>query len=114
LPANAESNIIPIGGDFRLTISSDGTKILKIVALHRSYLKMPINQPSSDKTKPVAGYHTHTLEEDLPPETDAAVLMLYSDKNPHYLLTRKGLFCFTGGQVVYLLSPEELKKSPQQ
>lgn len=110
LPANSESGIVPIGGDFRLTITPDGTKVVKTVALHRSYLKMPINPPVPDKAKPEGGFHTHTLEEDLPPETDAAVLMLYGDTHPHYLLTRKGLFCFTGQQVVYLMSPEELKK----
>ncbi|MBP1771576.1 MAG: hypothetical protein H6P99_739 [Holophagaceae bacterium] len=110
MPANSEPGIVPIGGDFRLTLAPDGTKILKTVALHRSYLKMPINPPNADKAKPAGGFHTHTLEEDLPPETDAAVLMLYADPHPHYLLTRKGLFCFTGNQVVYLMSPEELKK----
>lgn len=110
LPANGESNIIPIGGDFRLTMSSDGKKILNTVALHRSYLKMPIQSPSPDKSKPTGGYHTHTLEEDLPPETDVAVLKLYSENLPHYLLTRIGLFAYSNGELHYLQTAEQLKR----
>lgn len=110
LPANSESGIIPIGCDFRISISPDGKKILNTVNLHRSFLKMPLDAPvSNDKSKPVGGFHTHTLQEDLPPETDVAVFKLYNSKHPHYMATKIGLFCFSDN-IMYYLGPLEDKK----
>ncbi|WLT32326.1 hypothetical protein [Geothrix sp. PMB-07] len=111
LPANSENGIVPIGGDFRVSISPDGKKVLNTTTLHRSFLKMPTEPPpNADKSKPVGGFHTHTLQEDFPPETDVAVLKLYSSKGPHYMATRIGLFCFADNTMYYLGTLEDKKK----
>lgn len=102
LPGNMDASVIPIGGDFRITLDSTGTKILKTVTLHKSYLPMSTQGgPNGEKT--VGGYHTHTLEEDLPPETDLGVLRLYPGGVPHFLVTRFGVFKFTDQyKLIYL------------
>lgn len=104
LPANSDPNIIPIGSDYRLTISSDGKKIQNSVVLHRSFLQLPLQKNA------VGGYHTHTLQEDLPPETDLAVLKLYPGGIPHYFTTRKGMFSFDGTKLTYLGRTEDVLK----
>lgn len=104
LPANSDPTIIPIGSDFRLSISSDGKKILNSVALHQSFLQLPLQKQGA------GGFHTHTLQEDLPPETDLAVLKLYPGGTPHYFVTRKGLFSFDGTGLIFLGRTEDVLK----
>ncbi|MBS1785034.1 MAG: hypothetical protein JST24_06370 [Acidobacteria bacterium] len=94
MPGNTDGGVLPIGGDFRITLDASGTKILKTVTLHKSCLPMKF-QVGPNGEQAVAGYHTHTLDEDLPPETDLGILHLYPGGVPHFLMTRYGLFEFT-------------------
>lgn len=112
MPGNTDGNVIPIGGDFRITLNSTGTKILKTVMLHKSYLPMNPTQGVPKEGKAVAGFHTHTLDEDLPPETDLGILHLYPGGVPHFLLTRYGLFEFTEKyELLFLETKNELLES---
>lgn len=109
MPGNSDSSIIPIGGDFRITLDSTGTKILNTVALHKSYLPMSTQPPPGAK-KTAGMWHSHTLDEDLPPETDLGILHLYPGGVPHYLLTRYGLFVLTEKhELLFLESKDELE-----
>ena len=94
MPGNSDGGVLPIGGDFRITLDATGTRILKTVALHKTYLPMSTQPPPGAQTT-AAMWHTHTLDEDLPPETDLGILHLYPGGVPHYLMTRYGLFVFT-------------------
>ncbi|HXC17470.1 MAG TPA: hypothetical protein VNV60_08535 [Holophagaceae bacterium] len=94
MPGNSDSKVIPIGGDFRITLDASGTKILKTVTLHKSYLPMS-TAPPAGAAKTEGMWHSHTLDEDLPPETDLGILQLFPGGVPHYLMTRYGLFVFT-------------------
>jgi hypothetical protein len=94
MPGNSDNNVIPIGGDFRITLDATGTKVLKTVTLHKSYLPMSTS-PLPNGAIRAGMIHSHTLDEDLPPETDLGILHLYPGGLPHYLMTRYGMFCFT-------------------
>ena len=94
MPGNSDGGVVPIGGDFRITLDSTGTKILKTVTLHKSYLPMK-KEVGPHGEQAVGGFHTHTLDEDLPPETDLGILHLYPGGTPHFLMTRYGVFEFT-------------------
>lgn len=110
MPGNSDNNVIPIGGDFRITLDATGTKILKTVTLHKSYLPMS-TAPPPGAAKTAAMWHSHTLDEDLPPETDLGILQLYPGGLPHYLMTRYGLFCFTEKhQLLFIESAADLEK----
>lgn len=81
LPGNTEADIVLIGGDFKITVSEDASKVLKITELHKGYLRAPAKSSDGDI---VAGFHTHILS-DLPTETDVAMIILNPVLAPHYV-----------------------------
>ncbi|HEU4952532.1 MAG TPA: hypothetical protein VFT46_11310 [Holophagaceae bacterium] len=114
MPGNSDSSVIPIGGDFRITLDPTGTKILKSLPLHKSYLPMS-TQPPPGAQRTAGMWHTHTLDEDLPPETDLGILRLYPGGVPHYLMTRYGLFVFTEKyQLLFLETKDELESEERK
>jgi hypothetical protein len=65
-PAQTKPAVYPLGGDVRYLVSSDGGKILEKRQLHKSIIE---GQADRDRSKAVAGVHTHVLS-DLPEDTD--------------------------------------------
>lgn len=81
-PKNENPNVILIGGDVKLSVSSDGTEILRTTMLHKSVLEIPF--PGEDSRT----FHTHVLS-DLPTETDVALILLNPQFAPHLIIGQK-------------------------
>lgn len=78
-PAQTKQNVIPLGGDVRYLVSSDGLKIITRRQLHKGILE-PQAGPAGSKV--VAGAHSHVLS-DVPEDTD--VFHALSTKMPEYV-----------------------------
>jgi hypothetical protein len=81
-PGN-ETEDLRLGGDHKITVSSDGAKVLNVKELHKTLLSFP----PADKNK-AASFHTHLLT-DLPTETDVAAVLLNPSLAPHYVVAEK-------------------------
>lgn len=81
-PGNENPEIILLGGDFKFSISQDGSEILNEALLHKSVLRMPLNIGGGKQ--PASAFHTHVLD-DLPTETDVALVLLNPQLAPHFV-----------------------------
>jgi hypothetical protein len=107
LQSTNDPDEVPVGGDFRLTFSSDGLQILKKEEMHKSFLSL---KPPKEAKQAAGGFHTHVLQDDLPPETDLATLRLYKGGVPHYLATSKWVWVLQAdGHLHFLGSVDRLK-----
>ncbi len=85
LPGNKNPDIILLGGDFKVIVSSDGSQVLRKIPLHRTVLEIP---SAPKEGKPEGAFHTHILD-DLPTETDVAQVILYPVLAPHSVMGRE-------------------------
>lgn len=83
-PGNEKSEVILFGGDFKLSISPDGTKVLNKTLLHKSVLELPLHMKNGRDRESAGAFHTHVLN-DLPTETDIALILLNPQLAPHYI-----------------------------
>jgi hypothetical protein len=85
-PENEKENSVLLGGDTKLTISPDGTKIQKNEPLHTGTLEVPL-QVEEGKERAAAS-HTH-VGGNFPSETDVALVLLHPNLAPHYVVGMK-------------------------
>lgn len=90
LPGNTQEGIVLIGGEYKVSVSSDGKRVLNSRKVHNSILRMQ-EHPADPDDKPAGGYHTHVLG-DLPEETEVAVLRLHPTLAPHIIVGEKWTF----------------------
>lgn len=86
-PAQTKSDVWPLGGDVRYTISADGTKILEKRQLHKAILDFRFDP----KLKIVSGFHSHVLS-DVPEDTDVLYVLTRKPAIPEYIGTAKHMF----------------------
>ncbi|MDD2703276.1 MAG: hypothetical protein PHC33_04660 [Candidatus Omnitrophica bacterium] len=85
LPGNKNPDVVLLGGDFKVSVSSDGSQAVRKIPLHRTVLEIP-SVPKEGK--PAGSFHTHIMD-DLPTETDVAQVILYPSLAPHSILGRE-------------------------
>lgn len=105
-PGNKNPEIILLGGDYKISISPDGLKVLDTTQLHKSILEMPLS--AKDDEKLAGAYHTHILN-DLPTETDVAIILLNPQLAPHYILGQNRMSRIDAdGRITILGKTEEI------
>ncbi len=82
-PGNTNPKVILLGGDFKFSISRDGNEVIEKLKLHQSTIELR-SKPKGRK-KPVATVHTH-ITDDLPTETDVAIVILNPQIAPHIVV----------------------------
>jgi hypothetical protein len=86
VPRSEKKDIALLGGDFKLSISLDGSKILQNSQLHGGTLEVPLRAPEG-KTR-AAAFHTHASA-NLPTETDVALVLSNPELAPHFVVGSK-------------------------
>ena len=86
-PAQTRTDVWPLGGDARYTISADGKTIIEMRQLHKAILDFQIDP----KLKIVAGNHSHVLS-DVPEDTDVLYVLTRRPSIPEYIGTAKHVF----------------------
>jgi hypothetical protein len=86
IPAQVETNSNPIGQDVRYLVSSDGSRIIQKLQLHKSLIEMGSTPPNVESSM-----HTHILS-DLPVDTDVFYVLRQRPRLPHYIITRNYIF----------------------
>ena len=106
VPAQTETGIFPLGGDMRITISSDGSKVLQSRQLHKSIIEFQLPKGQ----KPVSGYHTAILD-DVPEDTDVFHVLAREPKVPELIVTQRFVYnVAVDGTIRYLMTTEAFKK----
>jgi hypothetical protein len=82
-PGSADPDFVYLGGDYKITLSADGSQILNIKVLHYTILKMPRRIKGEEYS---SGFHIH-LTSDLPSATDVAFILLNPHLAPHEVIT---------------------------
>lgn len=112
LPGNTEPDVVLLGGDFKVSVSSDATKVLNKISLHESTFKVPVNMKEDQEL--IGGFHTHILD-DLPVETDVALIILNPILAPHYVTGRIWMSKVdANGKISILGKTEEIFKQKTQ
>jgi hypothetical protein len=86
-PAQTKSDVWPLGGDVRYTISADGKQIVEKRQLHKTILDFQFDP----KLKIVSGVHSHVLS-DVPEDTDVLYVLTRRPSIPEYIGTAKHVF----------------------
>lgn len=86
-PGQTKSDVWPLGGDVRYTISADGKQILEKRQLHKGILDFQFDP----KLKIVSGVHSHVLS-DVPEDTDVLYVLTRRPSIPEYIGTAKHMF----------------------
>ena len=108
MPGNEKSGVVLIGGDYKLSISSDGTEILKTSQLHKATLEVPTR--SKEGSNVVGAYHIHVLT-DLPTETEVALALLNPELTPHYIISQKWITRINkDGTITFLGETDTIRK----
>ena len=108
IPGNKELDTVILGGDFKVSVSNDASKILNKTKLHANSLTFSLK---AEKDRPTAAaFHTHVLSE-LPTETDVALILLYPVLAPHYVTAQTWMSKINAdGQITVLGKSEEILK----
>ena len=94
-PGQTKSNVWPLGGDVRYTISADGKQILEKRQLHKAILDFQFDP----KLKIMSGVHSHVLS-DVPEDTDVLYVLTRRPSTPEYIGTAKHVFAInTDGSI---------------
>jgi len=108
-PGNENPDVVLLGGDFKISVSSDGSEVLNKIKLHNSVLKMSLLSEGGKEL--VAAYHTHVLN-DLPAETDIAIILLNPQLAPHFVTGPKWMSQIDAdGKISILGKTEEALKT---
>jgi len=111
LPAQTDSNVFPLGGDTRYTISKDGAKILKKHQMHVSIIEFAV-PPDVEKIE--TGYHTAILD-DAPEDSDVFHVLTRSPKISELVVTKKFVYQIAAdGRIKYLMTTDAFKKVGKQ
>ncbi len=86
-PGQTKSDVWPLGGDVRYTISADGKRIVEKIQLHKAILDMEFDPAEH----PVAGIHGHVLS-DVPEDTDVLYVLTRRPSMPEYIGAGKRVF----------------------
>lgn len=106
VPARTINGIFPLGGDVRVLVSKNGTKILETRQLHKSIIEFQV--PKSER--PVTGYHTAILD-DVPEDTDVFHVLAREPKIPELVVTQKFVYQIAvDGSIRYLMTTAAFKK----
>ncbi len=101
MPGNEVADNMIIGGDFRLSISNDASRLLNKTKLHDSFIKFPLHKSNQEATM-----HTHILG--LPTETDVALTILNPSIAPHCVVDEIGIWKIdTNGKISFVYSWNE-------
>ncbi len=84
-PGQTKTNVWPIGGDFRYTISADGKTIVERRKLHNAILDMEMRENQK------GGYHTHAIS-DVPEDTDVLYVLNRKPSMPEFVGTSTQIF----------------------
>ena len=93
-PAQTKTGAIPLGGDVRYLMSTDGRSIIDKRQMHKTILETTRNSPGET----VAGVHSHVLT-DVPEDTDVF----------HAIMRRLPEFVGCGGRVYQVLADGSIK-----
>jgi hypothetical protein len=105
LPGNKNPDSVLLGGDFKVSLSSDGTQLIKKSPLHRTVLEISVVPKEG---KPAGAFHTHILD-DVPTETDVAQVLLYPTLAPHSVMGREWFSQIDkGGKITILGRTKEI------
>ncbi len=111
LPAQTESNVFPLGGDTRYTISKDGAKILEKHQMHVSIIEFAV---PPDAKKIETGYHTAILD-DAPEDSDVFHVLTRSPKISELVVTKKFVYQIApDGRIKYMMTTDAFKKVGKQ
>ncbi|MFH0762853.1 MAG: hypothetical protein V1925_03060 [Candidatus Omnitrophota bacterium] len=95
LPANEKPGVAVLGGDFRFSVSKDGSEIIKKAELHKEAVEIPLGVN-------VEAFNKH-LADGLPTETDVAFVLAYPMLAPHYVIGPKWASRIDAGGKIYIL-----------
>lgn len=79
-PGQTKSDVWPLGGDVRYTISADGKQIVEKRQLHKTILDMRFDP----KLQVVSGVHIHVLS-DVPEDTDVLYVLTRRPSIPEFI-----------------------------
>lgn len=84
-PGSTTPETVLLGGDFKISISPDGTQVLKNVKLHNTVLRFS-SSDIPEGARGVSALHSH-VRSDLPTETDVAHVLLHpKELAPHIVI----------------------------
>ena len=108
VPAPTKPGVWPLGGDVRYLISSDGKSIVGKRRLHKSVIE--VERPEGEDQRPVAGVHTHVLDE-TPEDTDVFHVLTRKPAVPELIRTEHFLFVVEAdGGITFSGKAEEVSK----
>jgi hypothetical protein len=88
-PGNTDPNVLLTGGDYKVSLTTDGETVTGSKPLHMSILKNPAKLP--DGATPVGSIANNILSEQ-PNETDVAATLLYPLFGEHIILCNNWMF----------------------
>jgi hypothetical protein len=95
IPGNDLPGTAILGGDFKFSISKNGSKIINKTKLHKEALEIPLTGNS-------AAFNKH-LADGLPAETDVSFVLLYPMVAPHYVIGPKWMSRIDADGKIYIL-----------
>lgn len=105
LAATTTPGEVVVGGHYRFLVSGDGREVLEKTRLSKSCLTLP---PPPKEGKPAGAVASHVIS---PYPIETHVFLSLQHENPLYVLTEKGLWRASEGQITFLMTPDELKKA---
>ncbi|MDI6606582.1 MAG: hypothetical protein QME65_05535 [Candidatus Omnitrophota bacterium] len=95
IPGNDLPGIAVLGGDFKFSISKNGSKIINKTKLHKEALEIPL-------TGNPEAFNKH-FADGLPTETDVSFVLLYPMAAPHYVIGPKWMSRIDADGKIYIL-----------
>ena len=96
IPGNDKPGVAVLGGDFKFSVSKDGSRIIQKAKLHKEALEIPLaGSPGA--------FNKHLSDSSLPTETDVAFVLLYPTLAPQYIVGPKWMSRVDDGGKIYIL-----------
>ena len=88
-PGNTNPDIVLLGGDYRVSVSGDGNKVLKSTPLHVSILEQAIKGPEGGR---ILGTMITNILTETPNETDVAMTILNPVISPRLVVCENWMY----------------------
>jgi hypothetical protein len=106
LPAQTRSNVYPLGGDARYTISPDGNSVVVKRQLHRTVLEFGA-EPSGRSGDALEGAFHVAILDNVPEDTDVFHVLAREPKLPHYIATEAFVYRIDPDGTINLMGRRE-------
>lgn len=96
IPVNDKPGVAILGGDYKFSVSKDGSSIIQKAKLHKEALEIPLAGSS-------AAFNKHLSESSLPAETDVVFVLSYPMLAPQYIVGPKWMSSIDEGGKIYIM-----------